>query len=139
MTFLFGYSFLAKGWTKEYRGLARFDMLTGMLVPYTIATSLMIIAAGTTIHSPEFVASGAVLWSRIGTWIAIPTSALALIMLPVAYIGFLLLNNSSRYLGDDMPRGRRRFWWNTGMILAISVTLVSVVYYLVTVVPTYFS
>lgn len=215
MTFLFGYSFLAKGWTREYRGLARFDMLTGMLIPYTIATSLMIIAAGTTIHSPEFVASGAtnispiaassmleaaglppivsrlvfglgiigmclnaiilhmlvcgfavceilkieptgwryklatllpvpgvlgaVLWSRIGTWIAIPTSALALIMLPVAYIGFLLLNNSSKYLGDDMPRGRRRFWWNTCMILAISITLVSVVYYLITVVPTYFA
>ena len=58
MTFLFGYSFLAKGWKREYRGLARFDMLTGMLIPYTIATSLMIIAAGTTIHSPEFVASG---------------------------------------------------------------------------------
>lgn len=215
MTFLFGYSFLAKGWTKEYGGLARFDLLTGMLIPYTIATSLMIIAAGTTIHSPEFVASGvtnispiaassmleaaglppvvsrlvfglgiigmclnaiilhmlvcgfavceilgiepagwkyklatllpvpgvfgAVLWSKIGTWIAIPTSAVALIMLPVAYVGFLLLNNSRRYLGDDMPRGRRRFWWNAGMIAAISVTLVSVVYYLITVVPTYFS
>ena len=214
MTFLFGYSFLAKGWTREYRGLARFDMLTGMLIPYTIATSLMIIAAGTTIHSPEFVASGvtnispiaassmleaaglppvvsrlvfglgiigmclnaiilhmlvcgfavceilgieatgwkyklatllpvpgvlgAVLWSKIGTWIAIPTSAMALIMLPVAYIGFLLLNNSKRYLGDDMPRGRVRFWWNTAMIVAISITLVSVVYYLVTVVSTYF-
>lgn len=215
MTFLFGYSFLAKGWNKEYSGLAKFDLLTGMLIPYTIATSLMIIAAGTTIHSPEFVASGvtnispiaassmleaaglppvvsrlvfglgiigmclnaiilhmlvcgfavcellrieptgwkyrlatllpvpgvlgAVLWSRMGTWIAIPTSAVALIMLPVAYIGFLLLNNSKKYLGDDMPRGRMRFWWNTGMIAAISVTLVSVVYYLITVVPTYFN
>ena len=63
---------------------------------------------------------------------------MALIMLPVAYIGFLLLNNSKRYLGDDMPRGRVRFWWNTGMIVAISITLVSVVYYLVTVVPAYF-
>lgn len=37
-----------------------------------------------------------------------------------------------------MPRGRVRFWWNTAMIVAISITLVSVVYYLVTVVPTYF-
>lgn len=207
MTFLFGYSFLAKGWTKEYSGLAKFDLLTGMLIPYTIATSLMIIAAATTIHSPEFVASGvknispiaassmleaaglppivsrlifglgiigmcvnaiimhmlvcgfavceilkiepsgwkyrlatllpipgvlgAVLWSKIGTWIAIPTSAIALIMLPVAYIGFFLLNNSSRYLGEDMPRGRVRFWWNLGMIAAISITLLSATYYLI--------
>lgn len=206
MTFLFGYSFLAKGWTKEYGGLARFDLLTGMLIPYTIATSLMIIAAGTTIHSPEFVASGvknispiaassmleaaglppvvsrlvfglgiigmcmnaiimhmlvcgfavcevlhieatgwkyrlatllpvpgvlgAVMWSKIGTWIAIPTSAIALIMLPVAYIGFFLLNNSRKYLGEDMPRGRVRFWWNTGMIAAISITLLSAIYYI---------
>ena len=49
MTFLFGYSFLKKGWTREYSGLAKFDMITGMLIPYTIATSLMIIAAGATI------------------------------------------------------------------------------------------
>ncbi|MBQ7297751.1 MAG: hypothetical protein IJW80_05575 [Alistipes sp.] len=207
MTFLFGYSFLAKGWTKEYSGLAKFDLLTGMLIPYTIATSLMIIAAATTIHSPEFVASGvknispiaasgmleaaglppivsrlifglgiigmcmnaiimhmlvcgfavceilkieptgwkyklatllpvpgllgAVLWSKIGTWIAIPTSAIALIMLPVAYIGFFLLNNSRRYLGEDMPRGRVRFWWNLGMIIAITITLISATYYII--------
>lgn len=215
MTFLFGYSYLAKGWTKEYNGLARFDMFTGMLIPYTIATSLMIIAAGATLHTPEFVNSGAtnispimassmleaaglpsivsrlifglgiigmcfnaitmhmlvcgfavcemfkieptgwkyklatlcpavgifgaILWSKIGTWIAIPTSALALITLPVAYIGFFLLNNSEKYLGEDMPRGRKRILWNIAMILAIGITLVSVIYYLVTVVPTYFS
>jgi hypothetical protein len=42
---------------------------------------------------------GAILWSKIGTWIAIPRSALALITLPVAYIGFFLLNNSEKYLG----------------------------------------
>ena len=215
MTFLFGYSFLAKGWTKEYTGLARFDLLTGMLIPYTLATSLMIIAAGTPLHPPEFLASGqtnispiaaasmleaaglsplvsrlifglgiigmclnaiilhmlvcgfavceifkidasswkyklatlmpvpgvlgAILWSKIGTWIAIPTSAIALIMLPVAYIGFFLLNNSAKYLGEDMPRGRVRFWWNTAMVTAILITIGCVIYYLVTVVPTYFN
>ena len=40
---------------------------------------------------------------------------------------------------SDMPRGGRRFWWNTGMIIAISITLISVVYYLVKVAPTYFT
>lgn len=54
MTFLFGYSFLKKGWTKEYAGLANFDLITGMLIPYTIATSLIIIAAGSTMHTEEF-------------------------------------------------------------------------------------
>ncbi len=214
MTFLFGYSFLAKGWGKEHKGLARFDLITGMLIPYTLATSLMVIAAGTTIYgtgalnegatnlspiqaagmleaagiplvvsrvifglgiigmavnaiilhmlvsgfavceifgieprgwkyklatlipAPGFL--GVILWSRIGTWIAIPTSAVSLIMLPIAYIGFFLLNNSSRYLGEDKPRGRKAFWWNLGMLLAIGITLASVAYFLITVVPGYF-
>ena len=214
MTFLFGYSFLAKGWGKEHKGLASFDLITGMLLPYTIATALMIIAAGTTIYGSGALAEGAtnlspiqasamleaagiplvfsrlifglgiigmalnaiilhmlvsgfavceifkieprgwkyklatlipapgllgvILWSKMGTWIAIPTSAISLIMLPVAYIGFFLLNNSEKYLGEDKPKGKLRFWWNTGMIIAILVTLSSVTYYLVTVVPTYF-
>ena len=211
MTFLFGYSFLKKGWTREYSGLAKFDMITGMLIPYTIATSLMIIAAGATITlepgessiSPIKAASmleaaglpalvsrlifglgiigmsinaiilhmvvcgfaiceifklpeegwkyklatlvpvpgilGAILWSKMCTWIAIPTSAIALILLPVAYIGFFLLNNSEKYMSSDMVRGSKRFWWNTGMIAAIAITLISVVYYLVRVAPTYFT
>ncbi len=215
MTFLFGYSYLAKGWGKEHKGLATFDLITGMLIPYTIATALMIIAAGTTIYgkgilpegatnlSPIQAASmleaagiptlfsrlifglgiigmalnaivlhmlvsgfavceifgiepkgwkyklatlipapgilGVILWSKIGTWIAIPTSAISLIMLPIAYIGFFLLNNSQKYLGADKPTGKLRFWWNTGMIIAILVTISSVVYFLVTVVPTYFN
>ncbi len=207
MTFLYGYSYLAKGWTKDHKGLANFDRITGMLIPYTLATSLMIIAAGSTLHTPEFVASGntnispiaassmleaaglppivsrlvfglgiigmcfnaitmhmlvcgfaacemfgipaegkkyklatlipsigvfgAVLWNSIGTWIAIPTSAIALLMLPVAYIGFFLLNNNKKYLKDDMPRGLKRFWWNLAMILATGITVVSAVYYIV--------
>ena len=44
MTFLFGYSYLAKGWGKEHRGLAKFDLVTGMLIPYVLATGLMVVA-----------------------------------------------------------------------------------------------
>jgi len=50
MTFLFPYTLLARGWGREHRGLSRFGLVTGMLVPFTIATSLMIIAAGCTIY-----------------------------------------------------------------------------------------
>ena len=90
----------------------------------------------TLIPAPGFM--GVLLWSEIGAWIAIPTSAISLIMLPVAYIGFFLLNNSEQYLGQDKPTGKTRFWWNTAMIVAILITLASVTYYVVTVVPTYF-
>ena len=53
-TFLFGYSQLARGWGKEHRGLARFDLMTGMFFPFVIATSLMVIAAGCTIYGTSF-------------------------------------------------------------------------------------
>jgi len=45
MTFLFPYSLLARGWGREHRGLARFDLATGLLIPFVIATSLIIIVA----------------------------------------------------------------------------------------------
>jgi len=50
MTFLFPYTLLARGWGREHRGLSRFGLITGMLLPFTVATSLMIIAAGCTIY-----------------------------------------------------------------------------------------
>lgn len=81
---------------------------------------------------------GAIFWSKLGTWIAIPTSAIALIMLPVAYIGFFLLNNSHAYLQEDMPRGRKRVLWNFAMIAAISITVICVIFYILRVLPTYF-
>jgi hypothetical protein len=58
MTFIFPYSLLARRWSKEHRSLARFDLITGMLIPYSIATTLMIIATGCTIYSPELFTSG---------------------------------------------------------------------------------
>jgi len=50
MTFMFPYTQLARGWGKEHRGVARFDLVTGMLLPFAAATSLMTIAAACTIH-----------------------------------------------------------------------------------------
>ena len=48
MTFLLPYSMLAKGWDKDFRGLAIFDLSTGLFIPYMLATSCVVIAA---IHS----------------------------------------------------------------------------------------
>ncbi len=50
MTFLLGYSLLAKGWDKSFRGLAVFDLSTGMLVPFVLATSCVVIAAASQFH-----------------------------------------------------------------------------------------
>ncbi len=54
MTFLFGYTLLARGWGREHRGLARFDLITGMLLPYVIVTSLIVIACACTIYGTAF-------------------------------------------------------------------------------------
>jgi hypothetical protein len=47
MTFLFPYSILRRGWGREFAGLMRFDLATGMLIPFTLATSFVVIAAAT--------------------------------------------------------------------------------------------
>ena len=48
MVFLYPYSLLAKGWGKEHRSLARFDLFAGMFLPYLLTTSLIVIAAANT-------------------------------------------------------------------------------------------
>lgn len=54
MVFLYPYSLLARGWGREHRQLARFDLITGMLVPYAVAVSLMVIATANTLHVSGF-------------------------------------------------------------------------------------
>lgn len=44
MTFLYPYSLLAKGWGKEHRTLAKWDLAMTMFIPFSIVTSLIIIA-----------------------------------------------------------------------------------------------
>ncbi|MEX2404888.1 MAG: hypothetical protein WD625_12190, partial [Balneolales bacterium] len=57
-TFLLAYSMLRRGWGKEYRGLAIFDLSTGMLIPFALVTTCVIIAASHQFHTapqPGFV------------------------------------------------------------------------------------
>jgi hypothetical protein len=50
MTFLYPYSLLAKGWGKSHKALARWDLGMSMFLPFTMVTSLVIIAMTVTIH-----------------------------------------------------------------------------------------
>jgi hypothetical protein len=209
-TFLFPYTLLARGWGREHRGLSRFDLVIGMLLPFCIATSLMVIATACTIHDPAQFASGStrlspvvaaamlesaglspffsrivfgigivamalssitmhmlvsgfavceifgvepgswryrlacllpapgmvgvVLWKYLGPWVAVPTSAICGLMLPIAFVGFFLLNNSRAYLGEDKPSGTKALAWNIAMIVSIAASLASIVYYLVSLI-----
>jgi len=204
MTFLFGYTLLARGWGREHRELAWFDLIIGMFLPYVVVTSLIIIACACTIHGTEFAPEqilpanvgvllgstgvgptfgrfvfglgilgmalstitlqmlvagfalcevlgieaagwryrlscllpapaflGVILWTSMGTWIALPAFTIGLVMLPIAYIGWFLLQNSSRFLGEDKPRGWRALRWNTLLGISLLITLASVAYTLV--------
>jgi Mn2+/Fe2+ NRAMP family transporter len=50
MTFLYPYSILAKGWGRHHKGLARFDLVMSLFVPYVLLTSLIIIGMAATVH-----------------------------------------------------------------------------------------
>lgn len=51
MTFLFPYSMLKKGWDKDFRGLAIFDLATGLFIPFLIATSCIVVASASQFHA----------------------------------------------------------------------------------------
>jgi Mn2+/Fe2+ NRAMP family transporter len=54
MTFLLPYSMLRKGWDRHFRGLAIFDLSTGLFIPFVLATGCVIIAAAAQFHAvPE--------------------------------------------------------------------------------------
>lgn len=50
MTFLLPYSMLRKGWGREHRGLATFDLSTGLIIPFMLATGCIVIAAASQFH-----------------------------------------------------------------------------------------
>ena len=50
MTFLLPYSMLRKGWGTKHRGLAIFDLSIGLIVPFVLATSCVVIAAASQFH-----------------------------------------------------------------------------------------
>jgi len=52
-------------------------------------------------------------------WLAVPTSNFGMVLLPIAYIAFFFMMNSPSLLGDAMPRGMLRFFFNVAMLLAI--------------------
>jgi Mn2+/Fe2+ NRAMP family transporter len=51
MTFLLPYSMLKKGWGKNHRGLAIFDLSIGLIIPFVLATSCVVIAASSQFHA----------------------------------------------------------------------------------------
>ncbi len=51
MTFLLPYSMLKRGWDRDFRGLAIFDLSTGLFVPFILATGCVVIASASRFHA----------------------------------------------------------------------------------------
>ena len=54
MTFLLPFSLLAKGWGKSFRQLAGFDILVGMVFPFVIITSFIVISSSSVFHGKPY-------------------------------------------------------------------------------------
>lgn len=64
---------------------------------------------------------GAVFWGKMAMWIAVPTNIVCGLFMPVAYVGFIILQRSRAYLGPDRPEGAKGAAWIAGMVLATVV------------------
>jgi Mn2+/Fe2+ NRAMP family transporter len=51
MTFLLPYSMMKRGWNRDFRGLAVFDLATGLFIPFLLATSCVVIASASQFHA----------------------------------------------------------------------------------------
>ena len=66
---------------------------------------------------------GPFVWSDAGFYLAVPTSVAGFVLLPAAYLTFLLLMNRRELLGDAMPTGGKRVAVNAVLGLATAVSL----------------
>jgi hypothetical protein len=73
---------------------------------------------------------GSLWWQEISVYVAIPTSILVAFFLPVTYLGFLKLQRSRAYLGDDLPRGALGGIWTAALAAATVVISGFLVYQL---------
>lgn len=71
---------------------------------------------------------GVFLWASMGPYIVLPTSAICGMLMPIAYIGWYLLNNNDSFLGADRPTGNRAKVFNIAMLLCITTVVISVLY-----------
>ena len=71
---------------------------------------------------------GVFVWSTIGAYVVIPVAAICGALLPIAYVGWLILNNRSDYLQADRPIGGKALFYNVCMGLCILVVMVSLTY-----------
>jgi hypothetical protein len=121
--FVFGLGVLGMGISAAtmlmtINGLCLCELLNRPLKGWTQRIGSLIVAPA---------ALSAIFWTRPAPWLAMPTSVFCIILLPIAYLAFLLLMNQKTMLGENMPQGGKRVLWNVSMVIATgAATLVSI-------------
>ena len=65
------------------------------------------------------------LWSAVPDakfWLAVPTSRIGMILLPVAYLTFFMMMNNKKLMGENMLQGGKKLVANIVMVAAILVS-----------------
>jgi len=75
-------------------------------------------------------ALGPFFWKEAAPYLAVPTSAFAMVLLPIAYFAFFLLMNQKTFMGNNMPTGGKRILWNVLMAVASGAAAFSSVWVL---------
>ncbi|MDP6539569.1 MAG: Nramp family divalent metal transporter [Planctomycetota bacterium] len=81
---------------------------------------------------------GSVFWSDISLWLAVPTNVICGFLLPLAYVGFLILQHKRAYLGDDLPRGPLGRLWTVGMLCSTGVVTAFLIWFSINNLPSWF-
>ncbi len=115
-------------------GMAVSTIIILMLINGFVVCEMLGLPSGGTAHRMGCLlaglvgASGPFLWGQAKFWLAVPTSVFGYVLLPIAFATFLMMMNSKRLLGENMPTGGKRLFWNLLMGLALAVTLPSVLW-----------
>lgn len=139
MLFVYPYTLRKKGWGKQHRRLARFDLGVGMLVPFVIAASLMLIASASVyyygdpdafvgkkispVDAAKVLAGEGQLGSNIGVWVfglGVIAMALSSITMQMVCSGFACC---------EMFGWKERSWKHTAGTLLPAVGVLGAVYW----------
>ncbi len=58
-------------------------------------------------------------------WLAILASSFGMMLLPIAYVTFFMMMNSTKLMGDEKPRGLSRVVWNMLMVISVCGAIVA--------------
>ena len=114
-------------------GMAVGSLVMHMLTCGAAAREMFDLKEGATAYrlaclAPTPAVLGVFLWTTMGPYVILPTSAFCGLLLPIAYVGWLVLNNRASYLGTDRPQGGKAAFYNSAMVLCILTVVASALY-----------